>query len=100
MGKKKWPVKCRNWVRACHSKITYLKVGVNSYVCSKHFPEGNVNWKENHNLVPFNAGSEEGHKGTSSPLVNAPLALKGFKPQKESVETRCFTFSSKDLKHT
>ena len=97
--KKKWPVKCRTWVQACNSKITYLKVGVNSYVCSKHFPDGNVNWKENHNLVPFTAGSEEGHKRTSLPLVKASLALKGLKSQ-ESAETRCLTFSPEDLQHS
>merc|ERR1719204_1629443 len=97
--KKKWPIMCRIWARACNSKITYLKVGVNSYVCSKHFPDGNINWKENHNLVPFTAGSKEGQKGISPPLVKASLALKGFKPQ-ESVETRCLTFSPEDLQHS
>jgi len=90
--KKKWPVKCRTWVRACNSKITFTKVGPFSYICSKHFPDGNVNWKENHNLVPFTAGSKEGHKGTSSPLVKLTFTPEDLQHSSEDTKTEPMHF--------
>ena len=53
----KYPHIAKRWVHLCaRSNFTIKNITRNTYICSKHFPDGSVlNVKANPTLEPFNA---------------------------------------------